>query len=156
MRSRFTVLIAALASTLALAGVAVAGNGGRPLSTPMSGAEEVPGPGDSDATGQADLRLNQGQRRVCFELSWANIDGTVVAAHIHKAPAGDFGAIVVPLFEGAALGGTGGFSDCVLGINRDLIKDIRKHPAEYYVNVHSTPNFPNGAVRGQLEKKQPK
>ena len=64
MRSRFTVLIGALASTLALAAVALAGDGGRPLSTPMSGAEEAPGPGDLDATGQADLRLNQGQRRV--------------------------------------------------------------------------------------------
>ena len=47
----------------------------------------------------------------------------------------------MPLFEGAAFAGTGGFSDCVLGINRGLIKDIRKHPAEYYVNVHSTPGF---------------
>ena len=46
MRSRFAGLIAALVSTLALAGVALAGDGGRPLSTPMSGAEEAPGPGD--------------------------------------------------------------------------------------------------------------
>ena len=45
MRSGLTVLIAALAATLAFAGVALAGNGGRPLSTPMSGAEEAPGPG---------------------------------------------------------------------------------------------------------------
>jgi len=154
MRSRFAVLIAALASTLALAGVALAGNGGRPLSTPMSGAEEAPGPGDPDATGQADLRLNQGQRRVCFDLSWENIDGTVVAAHIHKAPPGVPGPIVVPLFEGA-FAGTDSISACVHA-DRSLVKAIRKHPAEYYVNVHSTPGFEAGAVRGQLEKKQPK
>jgi CHRD domain len=152
MRSRLTLLIAALAATLALAGTALAGNGGRPLSTPMSGAEEAPGPGDTDATGQADLRLNQGRGRICFDLSWENIDGTVFAAHIHRAPAGVPGPIVVPLFEGAAFAGTGESSDCVSGLSKGLIKDIRKHPDAYYVNVHSTPEFTGGAVRGQLEK----
>ena len=154
MRSRFTVLIAALAATLAFSGVALAGDGGRKLSTPMTGAEEAPGPGDLDATGQANLRLNQGQRRVCFDLSWANIDGTVVAAHIHKAPPGVPGPIVVPLFEGA-FAGTDSISDCVTA-DRSLVKDIRKHPAQYYVNVHSSPGFEAGAVRGQLEKKNKK
>jgi hypothetical protein len=154
MRSRLTVLIAALAATLMFAGVALAGNGGRPLSTPMSGAEEAPSPGDADATGQADLRLNQGKGRICFELSWEDIDGTVFAAHIHKAPAGDPGPIVVPLFEGT-FAGTDEFSDCV-DVDKGLIKDIRQHPDDYYVNVHSDPGFTAGAVRGQLEKKQPK
>jgi hypothetical protein len=152
MRSRLTVLIAALAATLVFAGVALADDGGRPFSTPMSGAEEVPGPGDLDATGQADLRLNQGQGRICFDLSWENIDGTVFAAHIHKAPAGAFGDIVVPLFQPVVLAGTGGFSGCVFDIDKGLIKDIRQHPDDYYVNVHSTPDFEAGAVRGQLEK----
>jgi hypothetical protein len=156
MRSRLTVLVAALAATLVFAGVALAGNGGRPLSTPMSGAEEAPGPGDANATGQADLRLNQGQRRICFELSWEDIDGTVVAAHIHEAPAGEPGPIVVPLFvPPASFLGTDEVSDCVFGIERSLIKDIRQHPADFYVNVHSS-LFQDGAVRGQLEKKQPK
>jgi CHRD domain len=151
MRSRLTVLIAALAATLAFAGVALAGNGGRPLSTPMSGAEEVPGPGDENATGQADLRLNQGKGRVCFELSWENIDGTVFAAHIHEETAGNAGPIVVGLFTGS-FAGTDDASGCVEGVDRSLIKDIRQHPEEYYVNVHSTPGFDAGAVRGQLEK----
>jgi hypothetical protein len=151
MRSRLTVLIAALAATLAFAGAALAGDGGRPLSTPMSGAEEVPGPGDADATGQADLRLNQGQGRICFELSWQNIDGTVFAAHIHQAPAGDDGDIVVTLFMGVAFAGTDAVSGCVVDIEKDLIKDIRQHPDDYYVNVHSSV-FEAGAVRGQLEK----
>jgi CHRD domain len=151
MGSRVTVLIAALVLTLAFAGVALAGNGGRKLATPMTGAEEVPGPGDADATGQADLRLNQGQRRVCFDLSWENIDGTVFAAHIHLAPVGVPGAIVVPLFEGT-FAGTDSISDCVHA-DRSLVKDIRKHPSDYYVNVHSTPGFEAGAIRGQLSKK---
>ena len=35
-------------------------------------------------------------------------------------------------------------------IDPELIKVIRQDPAAYYVNVHSRPNFPGGAVRGQL------
>jgi CHRD domain len=150
MGSRAKVLIAALVLTLAFAGVALAGNGGRKLATPMTGAEEAPGPGDADATGQADLRLNQGQRRICFDLSWENIDGTVFAAHIHLAPVGVPGDIVVPLFEGT-FAGTDSISDCVHA-DRSLVKDIRKHPSDYYVNVHSTPGFEAGAIRGQLSK----
>jgi hypothetical protein len=132
---------------LALIGGVVAA-GGRPLSTDLNGAEEVPGPGDSDATGHADITLNQGEGEVCFDLSWSDIDGTVVAAHIHVGPAGVAGPVVVGLLSGA-LAGTDGVSGCV---NADvgLIKAIRKDPSSYYVNVHSVPNFPAGAVRGQL------
>jgi hypothetical protein len=151
MGIRFAALIACPAVALAVAGVATAGNGGRPLSTAMTGAEEAPGPGDPNATGQADLRLNQGQRRVCFEVSWADVDGTVFAAHIHEAPVGVPGPIVVPLFEGS-FPGTGATSGCVPDVARSLIKAIRKEPSAFYVNVHSTPGFEAGAVRGQLSK----
>ncbi len=58
--------------------------------------------------------------------------------------------IVVPLFEGT-FGGTDSLSDCAQ-VARSLVKDIRKHPSDYYVNVHSTPGFEAGAIRGQLSK----
>jgi CHRD domain len=149
MRRRLWAAIAALAVVLAVASVAAAANGGRPLSTDLTGAEEFPGPGDADATGQADLRLNQGQNQVCFDVSWADVDGTVFAAHIHIGPPGVAGPIVVGLFEGA-FAGTDSVSDCVEDVDAELIKAIRQDPADYYVNVHSTPGFEAGAVRGQL------
>jgi hypothetical protein len=149
MRNRLVVLTMGLLGLVAvLALTASAGAGGRPLSTTLNGAEEAPGPGDPNATGQADLRLNQGQQEICFDLSWADIDGTVFAAHIHVAPPGVAGPIVVPLFEGS-FAGTDSVSDCVT-VAKDLVKTIRKNPDDYYVNVHSTPNFPAGAIRGQL------
>jgi hypothetical protein len=140
----------ALIGAVALVGIAgttgAAGAGGRPLSTGLNPAEEVPPPGDTDATGHADLTLNQGEGEICYDLSWSNIDGTVVAAHIHQAPAGVAGPVVVPL---PTLGDTGSVSNCV-AVDPALVKAIRKNPSDYYVNVHSTPDFPAGAVRGQL------
>jgi hypothetical protein len=140
----------AVAIVAAVAGIAgVVSAGGRPLATDLSGAEEAPGPGDANATGSAELTLNQGQGRVCFDLSWADIDGTVFAAHIHEGDAGSPGPIVVGLFMGTAFSGTGAESGCVEDIDPDLIKAIRKDPSAYYVNVHSS-LFTGGAVRGQL------
>jgi hypothetical protein len=133
----------------ALAGIGgVVAAGGRPMSTDLNPTEERPGPGDPNASGQADITLNQGANEVCFELTWSDIDGTVVAAHIHRGPAGVAGPVVVGLFSGA-FAGTDSASGCV-DADADLIKAIRKDPSSYYVNVHSTPNFTAGAVRGQL------
>ena len=121
--------------------------GGRPVSTALNPLEEVPGPGDPNASGHANITLNQGQHEICFDLSWSNIDGTVVAAHIHAGPAGVAGPVVVGLFSGA-FAGTDEARGCV-DAGADLIKTIRQHPSSYYVNVHSTA-FPAGAERGQL------
>jgi len=150
---RSAVLAAALTPLLALTAVTAVGGGaaaepgGKPLSTAMTGDEEAPGPGDGDATGMASFTLNQGQGVVCFDLSWTGVDGTVVAAHIHEAPVGEPGGVVVPLFSGT-FGGTASAAGCVPA-ERELVKAIRKDPSAYYVNVHST-TFPDGAVRGQL------
>ncbi len=146
-------LVAALATAMtvvgAVAGVAAADDGGRPLSTTLTGAEEAPGPGDANATGQADLTLNQGLNEVCFDISWNDVDGTVFAGHIHVGPAGVAGPVVVTLFTGS-FAGTDSVSGCAQDVDAELIKAIRHDPTAYYVNVHSRPNFPGGAVRGQL------
>jgi hypothetical protein len=150
MRIRFA-LVAAVAASLVVVGTVTAKDGGRPLSATLTGASEVPGPGDPNAAGAADVRLNQGRHRVCFDIAWADIDGTVFAGHIHVGTATEAGPIVVTLFEGA-FAGTDAAAGCVQDVDRALIKDIRKHPADYYVNVHSDPDFPGGAIRGQLGK----
>jgi hypothetical protein len=149
MHRYLRALVTGVLVALGTVGVAVAETGGRPLSTTLTGAEEAPGPGDPNATGQADLTLNQGKNEVCFTVSWADIDGQVFAGHIHVAPAGSPGPIVVTLFTGS-FAGTGSASGCVENVDPDLIKAIRHDPSAYYVNVHSQPNFPGGAVRGQL------
>lgn len=119
--------------------------GGRPLSATLTGAAERPGPGDPDGTGTATLRFNPGQGKVCFVLTASNIILPATGAHIHIAPVGSPGPIVVPLVPPDA---TGVSSGCV-SASRDLIKAILKNPSAYYVNIHTT-DFPAGAIRGQL------
>ena len=148
MRRRVLFLAATLGMVALFAIGAPAYGQGRPLATTLTGAAEVPGPGDPDATGTAFITLNLGQGEVCFDLSWAGIDGTVTAAHIHVGPAGVAGDVVVPLFAGS-LAGTDSASACVAGVSEELIKVIRQNPESYYVNIHSDV-FPAGAVRGQL------
>ena len=150
---RRTVLFTTLGVLALLAVSAPVGavDSGRPFTTTLTGAEEAPGPGDANATGTASITLNQGLGTICFDLSWQDIDGTVFAAHIHVAPPGSPGPIVVGLFSGS-FAGTDSASGCVENVDPELIKAIRHDPAAYYINVHSRPNFPGGAVRGQLAK----
>lgn len=138
----------AAATVLALAGLASpvgATDGGRPLSAVLTGAAEVPGPGDPDGAGTAQLRVNPGAERVCVELVVRNI-AAATAAHIHKAPVGQAGPAVVTLPTPSS-----GRSSGCRSVPRAQALDILKNPGAYYVNVHNGPH-PAGAVRGQLSR----
>jgi len=41
---------------------------------------------------------------------------------------------------------------CVTVANEDLLDDIAANPGNYYVNLHTQPNFGPGAIRGQLQR----
>jgi len=131
----------AVALTWAAASPAVAASG-RKLSTVLTGAAEVGG-GDPDGTGVAALRVNPGTGEICYTITVANLD-PVTAAHIHNAPVGVNGPIVVPLSAPTS----GSVTACTT-VDPLLARDIVRHSGDYYVNVHTTA-FPAGAVRGQL------
>lgn len=126
--------------------VLTAKRGGVKLATTLTGAAEVPGPGDPDGSGSATIRLRVGKAQVCFTITVSYITLPAQAAHIHEAAAGQSGPVVVPLFVTPDADGTA--SGCV-SASRALVKEILKNPEDYYVNVH-TSDFPAGAVRGQL------
>jgi hypothetical protein len=121
---------------------------GRPFELMLTGAAEVPGPGDPDGTGMARLWLNQGQGTISFEISVANITLPATGAHIHVGTATESGPVVVALTPPDA----SGYSSGEVIVDADLIKAIRQNPANYYVNVHTLPLYGAGAVRGQLSK----
>ncbi len=150
-RLLLSLVLAALVA-LALAGAAsaarldVADHGGRPLSTELTGAAEVP-PGDLDGSGTATITVNPGQEEVCWEIRVQGITLPATAAHIHVGAAGTAppNNVVVTLSAPDA----SGFSSGCTTVDRDLALAILKNPENYYVNVHNV-DHPTGALRGQL------
>jgi 5'-nucleotidase len=110
----------------------------------LTGATEVPGPGDADGSGKAFVNLDSAGGWVCFSIDHKGIDGTVTAAHIHRGAAGVSGGVEISLDYPA-----NGNEGCVKAASA-LIAEIDGNKAGFYVNVHSTA-FPAGAIRGQLK-----
>jgi hypothetical protein len=139
-------------------------DGGRKFSTPMTGAEEcdtsvtptVCGVGDPDGSATGKITVNVGQLRVCWEFTNVSNVAPVNRGHIHKAPAGSNGGIVVDFFN-VAEGTEGPLTGCTttgaggVPLTRELLSDIIRNPSGYYLNLHNA-EFRAGAIRGQLEK----
>jgi hypothetical protein len=115
------------------------------LKATLTGASEVPTPGDPDGTGTATVNLDASKGQVCFDVSVQNIDRPV-GMHIHEGEVGKAGPVVVPLPTPTTTGTPA--TGCVDADN-SLIGRIAANPDDFYLNVHTQP-FPNGAVRGQL------
>ena len=146
LTKRALIAVVAVAASVGLAIPAM--GGGRPLSAELSGDQEVPSVA-SEATGTAQFTLNQGQGEVCVDIEssgYVNGDDDVIAGHIHIGAAGVPGGIVVNLEVASA-----DHSICVDGVDKDLIKDIKQNPGNYYINLHTT-FAPGGEIRGQLSK----
>jgi CHRD domain len=153
VRNRLMSKLIAVTVGLALFAPAVPAHAAvRTFEASLSGADEVPGPGDPNGSGAAQVKINVRKERVCFTLGVLDITLPAGAAHIHQGAAGVAGDIVVTLKPPVEVAGTGiGLaSGCVRNQARSLLRDIKNNPDQYYVNVH-TEDFPDGAVRGQLE-----
>lgn len=138
-------LLLTVVFAMAIFGTVLADDGGRPLVTTLTGAAEVPRPGDPDGSGTATLRLNPGQQEICYDLSVTGV-APIRAAHIHVGTADVAGPVVVHL-----VAPTSGSSSACATADRGLILEIIRNPERYYVNVHNA-EFPAGALRGQLSK----
>ena len=119
------------------------------LSSQLTGQNEVPA-ADPDGSGDATFKLKKKKKKVCYDISFQNIQDPFVA-HIHPGKAGVNGPPLITLFE-STTGDTftSPQSACVKAAKSD-IKDIAKKPKRFYVNIHNA-EFPNGAIRGQLAK----
>jgi hypothetical protein len=147
-RSELAALVAlALIATVGLAAVADATHDRRLLVAALTGAVEVPGPGDPDGNGTSYIDIRS-RTEVCFRYTVGEIAGAT-AAHIHAGAAGTAGPVVVPLLTPTTTVTGMTAEGCTPGVDPDLIRDLREDPSDYYVNVHNA-EFPNGAIRGQL------
>ena len=111
----------------------------------LTGAAEVPGPGDPDGSGTVQVTINPDKGEVCYDMTVAKID-EATAAHIHEGAVGKDGPVKVALDAPK----TGSAKGCKTA-DAAVVKAIMQNPADYYVNVHNAA-FPKGAVRGQLSK----
>ena len=139
-------IIVAAGTAAVLAGCAT-GAGMAPranLAATLNGLQEVPGPGDPDGIGTAEVRVDSRQARLCWDLFVRQTDAAT-AAHIHAGAAGSAGPPVVTL----TTPGADGHSEGCMAVDETLARQIAMRAHEFYVNVH-TAAFPNGAVRGQL------
>ncbi len=119
---------------------------GRKLRTTMDGEQEVPGPGDIDGRGEAKVKIKEHKDQLCVDMEVTYID-QATAAHIHHAPAGSAGAVVVNL----PIPDAEGKADGCVDVDSQLLGKIKDNPQDYYINIHNNP-YPNGAIRGQLSQ----
>lgn len=163
---RLATSLAASAALIAAAAFAQTVNeGGQKFALTLTGAAERPHTGDLSASGTADITINPGQRRVCWEITTSGIDTgyTITGAHIHRGNANVAGPVVIHL--AASLNSTNvGCATTVSPtggpIPRALLMEIIKSPEEFYVNVHwadttppiTLPSFAAGGIRAQMDK----
>lgn len=149
MKHKFMLLVGvgAVLTTLAIPAQAAAPV---KLTAKLKGSEEVPGPGDRNGRGEISMSVKRAQRTICFQLAFERIQDPT-AGHIHKGADGVSGPIKVTLFTDSA-GIPGPTAEgCVRRLGRKLLRRIARRPERFYVNLHN-PEFPDGAIRGQLEK----
>jgi hypothetical protein len=172
MKARTLVLFTVVALTAAVATAAFADN--QIYTAHLTGGSEVPS-NLSPAQGQAIFWPNKDGTAIRYKLIAANIDN-IFMAHIHNAPAGVNGPIVVWLYPDAPpaqliVGPFNGvLAEGSIEAN-DLMGPLAGQPlsallaemaaGRTYVNVHTTDNDPNtgpapgdipsGEIRGQIK-----
>ena len=133
-----------LLTTTVLALAAGAANAGVDLySASLFGANEctaggVCGVGDPDGWGASTVMIDNLTNLVSWQILAFGIDAST-AAHIHAAPAGTNGPVIIDF--------SNTFSGSVTDI--DAASITPGSAANFYVNVHN-PIYPGGAIRGQL------
>lgn len=138
-------MIAPVALAFGLAGCAtVVGKLSGTFHASMFGAEEVPGPGDPDGSGRAEISISDEFDQFCYKLRGVRGIGKPTAAHVHRGAKGVAGPPVVALDPPR-----NGESTGCLKVSEALSDEIEANPEAFYVNVH-TEDFVDGAIRGQL------
>lgn len=155
----------ALTTLLVTSGGAWAGHTNEVLEAELDGREEVGDDlskrlvGDPDGKGEAYVfGIDGDPTTLCYVLTVEKIQlvpvGQGMAAHIHEG-ARDSNGPVVAVLAGPEDGNAG---DCLTEgeagkfptDEMGIVTRILQNPENFYINVHN-PNFPKGAIRGQLK-----
>lgn len=126
----------------------------------LSPANEVPpiGNAESGGRGAVQITFTGGTADFYYQLNGFPGGTTIVGAHIHPAPAGVNGPVIISTGASAAASltlpnGSAEFRVSGIPVEAALIQAIVNNPAAFYFNVHSPLN-PGGFTRGQLTRVQ--
>lgn len=178
MRKRrwFSALIIVIPAVLAVATIAVAGDGGkgRFKADTLTGYQEVlgptSGPVSTTGTGTFEATLNSDGDEISYTLTYSDLEGTanngvVTAAHIHFGQRGVSGGVIAFLCGGGTKPTACPLSGTVTGTIKaadiqgpatqgieagsfpEAVRALRA--GMVYANVHTT-RWPSGEIRGQV------
>jgi hypothetical protein len=143
---------AALVAALLVPALVLAGSSANKLKAHMTGAKVVPsGSGAPHGKGNARITLKPKKGKVCYRVTWTRV-GTKMAtgSGIFAGKPGSNGDLAARLFNGKQASPAKGCAR----ISAANSKDIREHPGRFNVIV-TTNKYPhNGAIRGQLKRRQ--
>ena len=164
-----TLLAAATAAFLIMPLAASAGHTNTVLTAHLDGRQEVPSQGNSrrivgDVNGGGEayvFGIDGDAETLCYVLLVDKIQTVPVsegmAAHIHFGGRGENGPVVAALAGPEDKNAADCLTEGEMGkfplhpeAGSGIVQDILNHPEDYYINVHN-PDYPAGAIRGQLE-----
>ena len=169
------VLIVAAGLTVVAAGAFAGGGGHSGLRANMNSYNEVVGgvsatdSGSVSTLGRGSLTLRVQNDGIHYRLKYSQMEGTVSQAHIHFAQKHVGGGIIAFLCAGGEAACTSPNGDIsgvitpaeILGPEGqgiapgqfdEAVRAIRAGAT--YANVHTTPNYPAGEIRGQINRKK--
>lgn len=111
-------------------------------SASLDGAQEVP-PVGGTGLGWAVVRLEEPANSVRIFAHVENLSGPPTAAHLHMAPAGSNGGVIVPLAPGPSP------TTFTAAVIMPAAQVAALKTSGTYINVHTAAN-PGGEVRGQV------
>jgi hypothetical protein len=133
----------AAAASAAIVAAALALPASAATSIPLNSGQE---PAGGEAGGHGFFSYTIDDTKFCWTLSWQGI-AKPLAGHVHLAPRGVAGPIVIDLNADGVVGPDA--SGC-RDISPELAAAITSDPGAYYVNLHNA-DFQAGAIRGQLK-----
>jgi hypothetical protein len=109
----------------------------------LDGRQRVP-PNNSPGTGDGTFLLDA-SGTMHFHVTYQNLLAAETAAHLHQAPPGVNGPVILPLPMGSPKDGSASWNP---------MNTAALLAGNVYVNIHTT-MFPGGEIRGQLVRRCP-
>jgi len=134
----------------AIRGVLTVSGGGTLLGGELRPSNEPAGNGaNSTAVGAWTVFIDAAHTTLTWELNIGTLQNPSLA-HIHRGVTGVNGAVVVPLVLSASGFANGRAKGVITNTDPVLLAEIVANPSAFYVNVHSNPGAPAGAMRGVM------